>query len=293
MRAIVWGCRGSLAAPGPDTIASGGNTSCLEIRLADDSLLVLDAGTGIRALGLALDGRYERPLHILLTHLHLDHIEGLGFFAPLWMQEQELHLWGPPSPVASLERRIARYLSPPLFPVMLEEMPARIHFHDFPEGEFEIGPATIRALPVIHRGPTVGLRLADDSGSLAFIPDHEPYLGFAPGEAVPSWTSGYALAHRVDTLIHDAQYAEEEYPSRRGFGHSSLAHAVAFAQTAEAGKLVLFHHDPLHSDSELEQLEQRACEIWERSDVAPTLAREGMQITTETLGPVQRSWSSS
>jgi phosphoribosyl 1,2-cyclic phosphodiesterase len=279
VKAMVWGCRGSLAAPGPDTIASGGNTSCLEIRLADDSLLVLDAGTGIRSLGLALDSRHQRPLHILLTHLHLDHIEGLGFFAPLWLQEQELHLWGPPSPVASLERRIARYLSPPLFPVTLDEMPARIHFHDFPEGEFEIGSATIRAAPVIHRGPTVGLRLTDDSGSLAFIPDHEPYLGFAPGEAIPSWTSGYALAYRVDTLIHDAQYAEDEYPSRRGFGHSSVAHAVAFAQTAEAGKLLLFHHDPLHSDSELEQLEQRACQLWERSDLAPTLAREGMQIT--------------
>jgi phosphoribosyl 1,2-cyclic phosphodiesterase len=280
VKATVWGCRGSLAAPGPDTIASGGNTSCLEIRLTDDSLLVLDAGTGIRALGLALGGRHQRPLHVLLTHLHLDHIEGLGFFAPLWMKEQELHLWGPPSPVASLERRIARYLSPPLFPVTLDEMPARIHFHDFPDGEFEIGSATIRAAPVIHRGPTVGLRITDDSGALAFIPDHEPYLGFAPGEAVPSWTSGYALAYQVDTLIHDAQYAEDEYPSRRGFGHSSLAHAVAFAQTSEADKLVLFHHDPLHSDSELEQLEQRACELWERSDLAPTLAREGMQITT-------------
>ena len=193
---MVWGCRGSLATPGPDTIASGGNTSCLEIRLADDSLLVLDAGTGIRALGLALGGRHPQPLHLLLTHLHLDHIEGLGFFVPLWIQEQELHLWGPPSPVASLERRIARYLSPPLFPVTLDEMPARIHFHDFPEGEFEIGSATIRAVPVIHRGPTVGLRITDESGSLAFIPDHEPYLGFAPGEAVPSWTSGYALAYR-------------------------------------------------------------------------------------------------
>jgi ribonuclease BN (tRNA processing enzyme) len=269
-----------LATPGPDTIASGGNTSCLEIRLADDSLLVLDAGTGIRALGLALGGRHPQPLHILLTHLHLDHIEGLGFFVPLWIPEQELHLWGPPSPVASLERRIARYLSPPLFPVTLDEMPARIHFHDFPEGDFEIGSATIRAVPVIHRGPTVGLRITDDSGSIAFIPDHEPYLGFAPGEAVPSWTSGYALAYRVDTLIHDAQYAEDEYPSRRGFGHSSLAHAVAFAQTAEAGELVLFHHDPLHSDSQLDQLEQRASELWERSELAPTLAREGMQITT-------------
>ena len=279
MKAVVWGCRGSLATPGPETIASGGNTSCLEIRLADDSLLVLDAGTGIRALGLALGGRHPQPLHVLLTHLHLDHIEGLGFFVPLWIQGQELHLWGPPSPVASLERRIARYLSPPLFPVTLDEMPARIHFHDFPEDEFEIGTATIRAVPVIHRGPTVGLRISDASGSLAFIPDHEPYLGFAPGESLPEWTSGYELAYRVDALIHDAQYAEDEYPSRRGFGHSSIAHAVAFAQTAEAGELVLFHHDPNHSDAELEQLEQRAGELWERAGPAPTLAREGMQIT--------------
>lgn len=280
---MVWGCRGSLATPGPDTIASGGNTSCLEVRLADDSLLVLDAGTGIRALGLTLGRGHQRPLHILLTHLHLDHIEGLGFFAPLWIEGQELHLWGPPSPGASLERRIGRYLSPPLFPVTLDEMPARIHFHDFPEDEFEIGTATIRAVPVIHRGPTVGLRISDASGSLAFIPDHEPYLGFAPGESIPTWTSGYALAHRVDTLIHDAQYTEDEYPSRRGFGHSSIAHAVAFAQTAEAGELVLFHHDPNHSDADLEQLEQRAGELWERSGPAPTLAREGMQITASAF----------
>jgi ribonuclease BN (tRNA processing enzyme) len=275
-----------LATPGPDTIATGGNTSCLEVRLADDSLLVLDAGTGIRALGLTLGRDHGRPLHVLLTHLHLDHLEGLGFFAPLWIQQQEVHLWGPPSPGASLEQRIARYLSPPLFPVTLDEMPARIHFHDFPEGEFEIGQATIRAVPVIHRGPTVGLRITDANGSLAFIPDHEPYLGFAPGESIPSWTSGYAVARGADVLIHDAQYAEDEYPSRRGFGHSSVAHAVAFAKAAEVGQLVLFHHDPNHSDTELEQLEQRATELWERSGPAPTLAREGMHIAPRRI-PVE------
>ena len=151
MKAMVWGCRGSLATPGPDTIASGGNTSCLEVRLADDSLLVLDAGTGIRALGLTLGRGHQRPLHILLTHLHLDHIEGLGFFAPLWIQEQELHLWGPPSPGASLERRIGRYLSPPLFPVTLDEMPARIHFHDFPEGEFDPAAVIVVVLEELTR----------------------------------------------------------------------------------------------------------------------------------------------
>ncbi len=277
---MVWGCRGSLATPGPDTIASGGNTSCLEVRLADDSLLVLDAGTGIRALGLTLGRGHQRPLHILLTHLHLDHIEGLGFFAPLWIQEQELHLWGPPSPGASLERRIARYLSPPLFPVTLDEMPARIHFHDFPEGEFEIGTATIKAVPVIHRGPTVGLRISDASGSLAFIPDHEPYLGFAPGES----------ASELDERLRarpPGRHSDPRCTIRRGrvplpARLRPLEHRARgrLRSAAEAGELVLFHHDPNHSDSELEQLEQRAGELWERSGPAPTLAREGMQITT-------------
>jgi phosphoribosyl 1,2-cyclic phosphodiesterase len=278
MRAIVWGCRGSLATPGPDTVASGGNTSCLELRLADGSSLVLDAGTGVRALGLELAARLDRPLHVLLTHLHLDHIEGLGFFAPLWIEGQEVHLWGPPSPVAPLEQRIARYLSPPLFPVTLDDVSCEIHFHDLPEGEFSIGEATIEAIPVIHRGPTVGLRISENGSSLAYVPDHEPYLGFAPGEAVPNWTSGYALAHEVDTLIHDAQYTEHEYAARRGFGHSSYAHAVAFAHAADARSLVLFHHDPLHSDTDLARIEERAASLWGYEQPAPALAREGMEI---------------
>jgi ribonuclease BN (tRNA processing enzyme) len=278
VKGTVWGCRGSLATPGAHTLRYGGNTSCLELELEDGTVLVVDAGTGIRALGLELAEGFPRPLHILLSHLHLDHIEGLGYFAPLWMEGQELHLWGPPSPVAALERRLARYLSPPLFPIKLDEVPSTVYCHDLPAESFELGSATVTALPVIHRGPTVGFRFEENGSSLAFIPDHEPYLGFAPGEAVPSWLSGYGLAERVGTLIHDAQYHEAEYPSKRGFGHSSVAHAVAFAQAAGAGRLVLFHHDPRHSDDELGLLEERARELWGESEHPPSLAREGMQL---------------
>jgi phosphoribosyl 1,2-cyclic phosphodiesterase len=274
----VWGCRGSLAAPGAETLQYGGNTSCLEVELEDGTVLVVDAGTGIRQLGIELAGRPRRPLHLLLSHLHLDHIEGLGFFAPLWIDGQELHIWGPPSPVAGLASRLSRYLSPPLFPIRLDEVPANVHCHDLPAQSFELGSATVTAAPVIHRGPTVGFRFEENGSSLAFIPDHEPYLGVEPGEALPEWLSGHGIAEGVGTLIHDAQYSEQEYPSKRGFGHSSIAHAVAFAHAAEAGRLVLFHHDPLHSDDKLVVLEERARELWGENGHPPTLAHEGMEL---------------
>ena len=278
MKATVWGCRGSLAAPGADTVQFGGNTSCVALELEDGTRVVLDAGTGIRLLGLELAAAARRPLHVFLTHLHVDHIEGLGFFAPLWDEDQELHLWGPPSPVASLEERISRYLSPPLFPVQVSEVPATVHFHDLPDEGFELGSAQVQAQPVTHRGPTVGFRFEEEGSSLAYIPDHEPYLGVLRGEVEPEWLSGFALAERVGILLHDAQYSESEYPRHRGFGHSSVAHAVAFAQVAEAERLILFHHDPSHGDAELRELEARAGELWGRSGRSPELAFEGMEL---------------
>lgn len=275
----VWGARGSLAAPGPETVTYGGNTSCLSLQLADDTPVCLDAGTGIRAYGLRLVTAFPRPIHLLLTHLHLDHIEGLGFFAPLWLRETELHIWGPPSPLASLEERITRYFSPPLFPIQLSDVPAELHFHDIPDGEFKLGSATVWAQPVTHRGPTVGYRIEENGHSFAYIPDHEPYIGLAPGEAEPEWLSGFALAEQVGTLVHDCQYSEGEYGTRRGFGHSSVEHAVSFAQATDADRLVLFHHDPLHTDADLELLASRAAELWGDAEREPELAREGTELT--------------
>ncbi|HEX2239800.1 MAG TPA: MBL fold metallo-hydrolase, partial [Actinomycetota bacterium] len=167
MKARIWGCRGSLATPGHNTLRYGGNTSCVEVRLKDGTLIVLDAGTGIRSLGLALAPEPPEVIHLLLTHLHLDHIEGLGFFQSLWNPESELHIWGPSSPVMTLQERLARYLSPPLFPLDLAEATPPPHFHDVPDHEWTIGSAQISALPVAHPGPTVGYLLSEDSRSLA------------------------------------------------------------------------------------------------------------------------------
>ena len=278
MRARIWGARGSLASPGPRTVRYGGNTSCVEI-VGADVPIVLDAGTGIRELGLRLAEDGSRTIHLLLTHLHLDHLEGLAFFAPLWDDRTELEIWGPPSPVRSLRERIARYLSPPLFPRHLSEAPARVAFHDAPATPWQIGGVTVTARPVSHPGPTLGYRLERDGRSLAYVPDHEPLLAVDLRTVPPEWVSGYELARGATVLLHDAQYFADEYFDRVGWGHSSVEQAVAFALIAQAGRLVLFHHDPYHADDALLELEREAAELWLRDDgVPPELAYEGMTI---------------
>jgi phosphoribosyl 1,2-cyclic phosphodiesterase len=253
VKVTLWGTRGSLAAPGPETIQYGGNTSCVEVRGDDGTLLVLDAGTGIRRLGTILGAEVTR-LDLLLTHLHMDHIQGLGFFEPLNRPSQEVHIWGPPSTTMDLRSRLARYLSPPLFPVRLRDLPCRLIFHDVPLGGFEIGGLQIAAAPVLHPGPTVGYRITDRGASLAYLPDHEPALGVAKFPEDPDWMSGFELAAGVDLLIHDAQYTPAEYLTHVGWGHSALPQAIAFATRAGVKRLVPFHHDPAHADQLLDRL---------------------------------------
>lgn len=277
MEVTVWGCRGSLATPGAETVRYGGNTSCVEVRLADGTLLVLDAGTGIRPLGLEL-AEHTEPIHVLLTHLHLDHLEGLGFFMPIWNRGREVHLWGPRSPLRGLDERIARYFSPPLFPVDLHDIPCPIDFHDVPDEPWQIGGAWIAAEPVSHPGPTLGYRIEAEGSALTYIPDHEPALGTDIATLPPEWISGHGIAARTDVLFHDAQYFEDEYAERVGWGHSSVAMAVAFARAADVRRLILFHHDPLHTDRQLDELEVRARELWGSDGIPPELASEGMAI---------------
>ena len=158
MRATLWGTRGSLATPGPETSRYGGNTSCVGVRGREGTVLVLDAGTGIRRLAATLDARVRR-IDILLTHLHMDHIQGLGFFAPLYRPDVAVHIWGPASSKLTLRERLMRYLSPPLFPVCLRELPSEITLHEVPCGEVDIGEFRVSSTLVCHPGPTVGYRL--------------------------------------------------------------------------------------------------------------------------------------
>ncbi len=261
MKVKLWGTRGSIPAPGPETIRYGGNTSCVGVTLSDGSLLALDAGSGIRSLGLAL-GEAPTRLHILLTHLHLDHIQGLVFFAPAFRPQTEIVIWGPASPEASLRDRIARYISAPLSPVEVRELPCDVSFRSCPETEWEIGPARIRAASVSHRGPTLGYRIDDGDSSFTYIPDHEPALGADLDRLEEDWISGFALARDTSLLIHDGQYSDAEYPDHIGWGHSALSHALSFAHRTGAERTVLFHHDPLHSDDFLDRFGDQARQDW-------------------------------
>ncbi len=278
MRVTIWGCRGSLATPGRATLRFGGNTSCVAAELCDGTLIVFDAGTGIRSLGLQLVADGAREIHLCLTHFHLDHVEGLGFFAPIFDPGTELHIWGPPSTERSLEERVSLYLSPPVCPLSLADIPARLRFHDVPEAPWRIGGADVFASEVSHPGPTVGYRLAENGSVLAYLPDHEPAVGVPLEALTPDWISGFAIAAGATLLIHDAQYSEDVYPSKVGWGHSSIADAVVFGRRATVGQLLLFHHDPLHDDRTLDSFQQRVRELWTESEQPPTLAREGMTI---------------
>jgi ribonuclease BN (tRNA processing enzyme) len=240
--------------------------------------LVLDAGTGILRMAETLGDAIHR-VDVLLTHLHMDHIQGLGFFAPLYRPDVEVHIWGPASARFGLQARLMRYLSPPLFPVGLRELPCRLFLHEVGDAEVDIGEFRVTTARVCHPGPTVGYRIRDGAGrSVTYLPDHEPALGARDFPSLPSeWTSGAILATRSDLLIHDSQYSAHEYASHVGWGHSSLRHVLDFAALAEARHLVSFHHDPGHTDADLDRLMTEAIEDF-KPGYRVTPGREGMSF---------------
>jgi ribonuclease BN (tRNA processing enzyme) len=207
-------------------------------------------------------------------------VEGLGFFAPLWRAGWKLQFWGPPSTTATLRERVSRYLSPPLFPISLSEAPAEAVFGDVPREPWRVGSAVIEAQAVEHRGPTVGYRVEEDGHVLAYLPDHEPYLTAALHDE-PEWISGWALAAGADLLLHDSQFTEDEYVGRLGWGHSSVTHAANFARAAGVARLGMFHHDPMRSDRELEELYDQVAEIVRDDQEQPLIAREGLEVVLD------------
>ncbi|HUM46255.1 MAG TPA: MBL fold metallo-hydrolase [Chitinophagales bacterium] len=275
MKINLWGVRGSLPTTGPETSGFGGNTSCTSVT-HEGWLLVLDGGSGIHTLVLDKDAPSKR-IDILLTHLHIDHIQGLGFFSPLFDPEMEIHIWGPASSHRSLHSRLSRYLSPPLFPVLIRDLPCTLQFHELENSTVEIGPFQVQSSYVIHPSPTIGFRIANDHSTFTYLPDHEPALGFTGMIPNNKWISGIDLAAGVDLLLHDAQYTLAEYQTRKGWGHSSIDDAGYFASMAGVKKLLLAHHDPSHND---EKLLEMFSGFQQQNDYpfACELAREGMEI---------------
>jgi phosphoribosyl 1,2-cyclic phosphodiesterase len=265
MKARIWGCRGTVPAPGPGTVRYGGNTTCVAVESTEGRLVVLDCGSGMRLLGASLLPDPPDEIDILLTHMHLDHVTGLGFFGPLFMNKT-LRIWGPRLGDVPLADRLAAYLGPPLFPMPFSEIPVTLEVTEVERETWEIGGLTVTSAPIQHPGGANGYRLEEGGGSLVFIPDNE--LGLDAD-------AGVELATGADILLHDAQYTDAEYPSKVGWGHSSLSDLAAFTQRTEPGRTLMFHHDPAHDDATLEEMRDEAAELAGR-DIE--LAAEGMVL---------------
>lgn len=292
----LWGVRGSIPVPGPSTLRYGGNTSCLEVR-ADGEIIVLDAGSGIRALGNELEREFQSErirITLLSTHAHWDHIQGLPFFLPAYHEKNALRLLGYKGVGGGFGAILSRQMAVPFFPVRLRDLPCELSIEELTAMEFSVGKVRVCSRFVNHPGNCVGYRLFTSTGSVSFVPDHEPYEYrklHAEGciRATPEQARKFAIIERAklvdflqgsDVLFLDAQYTDEEYQQHIGWGHGSLTSAVDLAVDAKVSKLRLFHHDPNHDDAMVDSMVEKAREMARdrQSAVDVDGAREGTEI---------------
>lgn len=240
-----FGVRGSTPCSGPSVARYGGNTSCVVVEVPGEDPIVCDLGTGVRYYGIQLDEARPFRATALLTHLHWDHIQGLPFFGPILRPGSQLDVIGPAQTEGSLEAAIAEALAPPMFPVPVCELPGDLRIREVDGTCFPVGSATVTAFPVPHVGPTNGYRIDAGGVSMAYISDFQQPVDGSLG--IPDGVAEHCRG--VDVLIHDAQYAPDEFARKSNWGHCTVRYAVETARVAEVGRLVLYHHDPLHDDA--------------------------------------------
>jgi phosphoribosyl 1,2-cyclic phosphodiesterase len=257
-----WGTRGSIPKPGPATIHYGGNTLCHEIRTARGTLVIIDCGTGLHGLGLKLLSGGGRSLagHILISHTHWDHIQGVPFFAPFFVPGNKWDIYGPKGLNQSLRDTLAGQMQHTYFPITPDEFGASIRYHDLLEGTFEIDDIKVTTQYLNHPALTLGYRLEADGATVVYCCDHEPFSR----DVAEGHREFYGLDQQhcdfiegADLLIHDAQYTGSEYPSKVGWGHSSIEFVVKLAQHTKAKHVVLTHHDPLRTDEALDGIVEK------------------------------------
>lgn len=296
MRIKFWGTRGSIPTPGKLTVRYGGNTPCIELRLDNDELFILDAGTGIRNLGETLIERGESvKAHLLISHPHWDHIQGFPFFKPAFVSGNELTFIGGETDKVSLQKMIADQMNKIYFPVQLNELKANIKFRRVEEEELKISNATIKTMYVNHPSFAIGYRISHAGKTLVYISDNEPFdrqvahaIRNVEKVVVDLYSRGngdpnqrvFDFVRGTDVLIHDATYTPEEYVDRVGWGHSHYLFTLRVAAEGEVKRLILFHHDPSHSDDKVDDI-LRKCqkEIRNRRYTFDCLAAsEGLEL---------------
>ena len=268
MRVRFWGTRGSIPTPGHRTVRYGGNTACVEVRDAGDHLLVLDAGTGLRELGLKLNGTSPLTVDLLLSHLHWDHIQGIPFFRPAYDPKSRLRLYGPHQQ-RPLRELLGLGMDDPFFPVDLDGLPVQLEVHEVESGsERTIGPYRVRAATLFHPSPALAYRIEADGKALVYATDTEDAFSGRENPVI-------GLARGADVLIHDGQFLDGDF--KPGWGHSTISKALEAAQQAKAKRLVLFHHDPDRSDDALDRI---ATETQRQAGpgLEVIVAREGLEL---------------
>ncbi len=261
MEVTFWGTRGSIAKAGPTTVRYGGNTSCVAVRSDDGTIVVIDCGTGAHGLGqhlVAEAGGDPLGGHILVSHTHWDHIQGLPFFSPLFQPGSEWDIYGPKGMVSSLSEILAGQMDYSYFPISVDHLEAKTRYHDLVEGGFAAGEVRVESHYLNHPALTLGYRLEVDGAVVVYASDHEPHdHGLAQGGNIAEDRHDSAHADFItgaDLLIHDAQFLAEEYPERVGWGHSTVEYVIDVAATAGVGTVALFHHDPSRTDALMEEL---------------------------------------
>ena len=271
MKIRFWGTRGSIPTPGHRTVRYGGNTACVEVRDASDRLLVLDAGTGLRELGIKLNGASPLTVDLFLSHLHWDHIQGIPFFRPAFDPKSTLRLYGPVQH-RPLRELLGLGMDDPFFPVDLDGLPVQLEVHEVESGSRRtVGPFEVQATTIFHSAPALAYRIEADGKSIVYATDTEDPFSGQPNPVID-------LAQGVDALIHDGQFLDADY--KAGWGHSTVATALEVAQRAGAKRLILYHHDPDRSDDDLDRIgvdAQRSADA-SGGDLEVIVAREGMEL---------------
>lgn len=272
-RVSFHGVRGSTPFSAASHVGFGGNTCCVVVEIPDERPIILDMGSGAFSYALSLDNAALQAT-ALLTHLHWDHVAGLPFFSPVLCPDGELEMYGPPDEDMSFEQAIRGLITPPYFPVTIDDFPGKLSIHDCWNEDLQIGSAKVRALPVPHTSATSGYRIEIGGSVVTYIPDHQEPAD-DPTAVAPSVLE---LAADADLLIHDGQYPRDLFEQRSTWGHSTPSYAIEVARQANVRSLALFSHDPLHTDDKLEQMETQAQQSPAAAGITVFSAREGMQI---------------
>ncbi len=276
MKVRCFGARGSIPVSGPEYVRYGGDTTCIEIRSKNDALLVIDAGTGIRRLGCQLVEQGRLDLTLLFTHTHWDHVLGLPFFKLIYNPQARIDIYGNPGLQGDIFMLLARVMAPPLFPIPFTKLPSRLTSHDWQGESLHVDTLRVTRIALSHPNLGVGYRVEEDGRSFVFLTDNELSQHHRGGRSFEEYVG---FCQGADLLVHDAEYTPEEYPARRGWGHSHFEDVARLATAAGVKTLGLFHHNQERTDDGVDEIVRRCREALSSALLGPGSVPECLALT--------------